>query len=234
MFRLKLKWYLLACWVWTMSLTLQAQQAAMLPDKKEALTQEMKQAFEQMIQARKQQNLADLKYWANKTIILAQELDNIAYETTARDRLAFLYYDKGDYQKALPLFKENVRKWKEKPSSKEVEPLSRLINQGESLNNLGFAYWRLGLHKEAKKQFLVAVEVHKYTENKYGLRRSYNNLGVICHIQANYKEALQYYYQTLALAKELNREKAKAIARVYSNLGLVEQDLKNYSAAIAY
>ncbi len=233
MFRLKLKWYLLACWVWTMSLTLQAQQAAMLPDKKEALTQEMEQAFEQMRQARKQQRLADYKHWAEKTIVLALQLDNLAYETTARNSLAYLYKDQGNYQKALPLFKKNIRRLREKPSSSEgAKPSSKAVSLGESLNNLGIVYWRLGLHEEAKKYFLAALEVDKHQGNKRGLLRSHNHLSLISTAQNNYKIALQYGYQALDLAKELNIK--KEIARVYINLGYVEQALEHYPTAIAY
>jgi two-component system, NarL family, sensor kinase len=67
-------------------------------------------------------------------------------------------------------------------------------------------------------------------ENQNQKARSLNLLGVTHHLQANYIIALDYYYEALSLAVELNDN--KRIADIYNNVGSVNLKIGNYNAAL--
>jgi serine phosphatase RsbU (regulator of sigma subunit) len=77
-----------------------------------------------------------------------------------------------------------------------------------------------------------ALAIFKETNNKKGISRALNNLGIVEKQKANYAKALEYYFQAL---EPLSKEKDKSdIARVYMNIGIVYKHLKNYDKAIEY
>lgn len=67
-------------------------------------------------------------------------------------------------------------------------------------------------------------------ENQNQRARSLNLLGVAHHIQANYIKALDYYYEALSLAVELNDN--RRIADIYNNVGSVNLKIGNYNEAL--
>lgn len=78
----------------------------------------------------------------------------------------------------------------------------------------------------------TALEIFRQLNNKKGISRTLNNLGIIEKQRGNYGRSLEYYFQSL---EPLDKIKDKAdFARVYTNIGIVYKHLKNYEKAIEY
>ncbi len=69
-------------------------------------------------------------------------------------------------------------------------------------------------------------------DNQMEKLKSLNLLGVTHHLQANYIKALDYYYEALPLAVDLNDN--KCIANIYNNVGSVNLKIGNYKNALDY
>jgi len=67
-------------------------------------------------------------------------------------------------------------------------------------------------------------------EDKLQRARAINLIGVSHHLQANFIMALDYYYEALSLAVELNDN--ERIADIYNNVGVVNLKIGNYNAAL--
>ena len=93
--------------------------------------------------------------------------------------LGMLYYEKGDYKRAIEAYQENIR----------------IIPDNSSIiyNNLGWAYGELGKYQEAVDAFKEAVKQNpENADFHYGLGWVYNEL-------KDYKKAVESYKQAILI-----------------------------------
>lgn len=60
----------------------------------------------------------------------------------------------------------------------------------------------------------------------------YYNLGIILHLQKQYKSSLRMFDNAARLKELQFGEKSMEVADTYHNIALINQNLKNYKAAI--
>ena len=105
---------------------------------------------------------------------------------------------------------------------------------------MGYARMNLGQYDDALKFSNRAFKIYaqlftsenivdKALINKQKAR-AYNNIGMIYWFQGNYPEALNNYFASLEIRKEINDK--KGIAGCYNNIGLVFSDQGNYTEAL--
>lgn len=95
---------------------------------------------------------------------------------TAISNLAYLYYEKEEYEKAIKYYKE----------------YTKIANDTENYFWIGSAYEKLEDYKNAKEWFLKATKFEK-------VGASENRLGIIFDEEGNQKEAIKWY--TAAIQK---------------------------------
>ncbi|KQC10861.1 MAG: hypothetical protein APR54_11560 [Candidatus Cloacimonas sp. SDB] len=104
---------------------------------------------------------------------------------------------------------------------------------------IGMAYMHIGLgyfHQSdfytAHKNYILAEPYFKEENFWYGLRVTYNNLGLVYKNWNNYEKALFYFQKNLALEDQFSDP--KLTSTILNNIGTIYMELKNYKKALPY
>lgn len=186
-------------------------------------------------------NIEDLNIIYNRMGIVYSNLGN--YENALFYLNQFLKYARStknqtDIITALNNIAETYRKMKQ--TQKAIDYFLQIINIEEKneenlisvYNNLGLSYIDIKDMKNAEKYLLKALE----TSNKYGhyyfsAVASYN-LGDFYFLNNNYDEAEKHLKE--ALVKNQKIDNKLVIGKIYSLLGAIEMNRKNYSMSKEY
>ena len=105
---------------------------------------------------------------------------------------------------------------------------------GNSYNNIGMAYYRLGMYSEALEYYKRDLIICERVRGKQhpDTATSYNNIGAIYDAQGDYPKALRYYKKGLNICKRLLDPNDPDIATSYNNIGLVYSIQGDYSKAL--
>ncbi len=150
-----------------------------------------------------------------------------------KDSIALLcaYKQLGNNYKRLGLFDQTLDNY-----TKGLELSKKLQSQAHITsfsNSIGIYFFVIGDIKTAEKYYLKALKTREYYNDKIGLISSYNNVGVINKVHKNPKEALNYYFKSLAIIKSEKLDSSKYI-HIFSNIGNAYKDLLNYDKARNY
>lgn len=149
---------------------------------------------------------------------------------TALNNLAGLYFEIGNYDKALPLYQRafDIRE-------KELGPKCPIF--GSTLNRFGLLYHYMGEYEKALPLYQRALDIF---ENVLGpqhpiVATTLNNIaGVYLDIR-DYKKALPLYYRVLNIQeKELDPQRSPDIAITLNNIGLLLHNMKDYDGALMF
>lgn len=129
------------------------------------------------------------------------------------------------------VFSQNIR---------TTEVSSSIISQSESANTNGQYYNQLVkkvmalLHSQPDSARALANRMLKEIDKDDVEKkiRIYNMLGASYHVQADYGNATDYFYKSLAIATNLKDK--SLLADVYNNLGTVNMKIGNYKEALNY
>jgi len=101
-----------------------------------------------------------------------------------------------------------------------------------ALNERSFAYYTKGDTKKAKVVLEKAIALFEQVSSRSELSSIYANLGNLCGEENNYKEAVNYFSQSLTVFRE---EKVKTgEARMLNSLGLVYYFIDDYELALEF
>nr|XP_012559185.2 uncharacterized protein LOC105845696 [Hydra vulgaris] len=148
--------------------------------------------------------------------------------------LGRLYLSIGNYDQAIKHF-ENCSK-----SVKLVyqdEPHISLFS-GESINNLGVAYYFKNLYNEAIECYSKSLKIYKFiykNEPHQSVGFCLNNLGEAYRKKGQYDQALEKFKESLKIMKLVYQNKPhQGIAVSLNNVGLVCKQKQNFDKAIKY
>ena len=136
--------------------------------------------------------------------------------------LAFAYFKRRQYGKVL----EYYAKVKESIAEKDK------IGQGMLEDLMGLTYYKLEFNKEAKENFLKAIEIYKHTKDIRSLSVSYNNLALVFSVEDKYKKAIEYTKKSIVLDEQDDNKYGIAISKL--NLGSYYTSEKKYTEAKKY
>lgn len=114
--------------------------------------------------------------------------------------------------------------------------LSRKIDDQYSeiqfLNNLGIAYYSLGVYEKTLEYFLLVLDLEKPLDNLPSLSRAMNNVGIIYDEIGRLDKSAYYYEESLKLKESFGD--STGISTTMSNLGLLNLKMKQPNRAIEY
>ncbi|MFK7806939.1 MAG: adenylate/guanylate cyclase domain-containing protein, partial [Saprospiraceae bacterium] len=170
----------------------------------------------------------------------------IAYNNIAnhKDDLGEKKYKDKEFEKALPLFLDAVELHQQALVIFKSEGEQSSI--GSTYNNLGVLYKNFGSFYAAQNQqdsaainldralnyFEKSLEIRKAEGDAKGILEVYNGFGDVKRRKKEYKAALFYAEEYLALALEINDGKYEQGA--YKDLAKAYEGLKDYEAALQY
>lgn len=131
--------------------------------------------------------------------------------------------NRSKYEDAIVYFNDALTLSKQNPESKE----SDWVN---SLSNLGLANQELELYDQAIKYHLEAFAIRERMANKGGMAISSANLGICYKLMGDSNQAITYYKQSIAYAKEAGN--LTLYHRVHDNLGSLYHGLGQYEKAM--
>lgn len=139
--------------------------------------------------------------------------------------LGAYYSAKGDYEKALSLFDEQLKYLSQKSLLKAA-----------LLNYTGIAYYRLSEYNSAHDEFKKSLEIRlEFLDNNHPLVADvYNNLGLLYDFFGEPVLAIDYYTKALNIRIKNFGEKKRVIARNYNNLANACKDKREYERSLQY
>ena len=140
--------------------------------------------------------------------------------------LGYGYYVNGNYKKALERHLEalKIRRQVSGYNLKEV---------ANSENHVGLALFYLGNYSEALKHYRCAIDLLKKIENcQVELSEIYNNLALVYRRDAKYTDAINTYFQCLAIQKDLYTDENNSIAETYNNIAVAYYWNNEYEHAL--
>ncbi len=156
---------------------------------------------------------------SKRLIDAAKRANSRKYEYKGYAVLADVYYNNGDYVKAIATF-EKALDIQCQLDGKEVASI---------FNDLGRAYRRLGNQSKALEYFFKSLELaHKQRDTQLEAT-VYNNTALVFSTDGNDSLALEYHYKSLELHKEV--EDSAGIALCYGNIGEVFRSQGNSKKA---
>jgi tetratricopeptide (TPR) repeat protein len=144
-------------------------------------------------------------YWRDPFAFYNRTIKYVKDSEVVYNNLAVLYGEKGEYQKAIELFKKSI----------EINP-----RYADSYFNMGKAYNSLGMRGEAVRYYERGVELYK-DRVKAG---TYYNIGNIYKDMRNHERAIYYYRKAL--------EENPEYVHVYNNMALTYFDMEKNKEAL--
>ncbi|MGB0430810.1 MAG: tetratricopeptide repeat protein, partial [Bacteroidia bacterium] len=145
---------------------------------------------------------------AQEEWLLAKELNSLAYQSDALQRLATIYYRKGLYDKVLGY--DTLR-------LKVMLKIGDSTGVAQCYNNLGIDYKLKGDYINAIKYYHQSLRLKEAIGDKRGVSKTLNNIGIIYRDQRDYEKAKAYYNKALSI--NIKIADSNAIASSYSYIG---------------
>lgn len=90
-------------------------------------------------------------------------------------------------------------------------------------NNLGGAFFGLGLLDSAEVHFHSAIDLYLSADMKKSCASPYNNLGLIAKEHGNYNLALEYFQKAFKINEEVNNQTGIAVS--HNNIGAIQESM---------
>jgi tetratricopeptide (TPR) repeat protein len=71
---------------------------------------------------------------------------------------------------------------------------------------LGLIHIRLGMLAKAIRYHTMSMQIHEDLNDRLGMAKDYNNIGLVYSDMGNYKEALKSFSDALTILQELEKE----------------------------
>jgi two-component system, sensor histidine kinase and response regulator len=154
-----------------------------------------------------------------RLIDAAQKAQSKKYEYSGYAVLADVYYNNGDYFKAISTFEKGLSVQREL-GGKEIASI---------FNDIGRAYRRLGDQAKAIEYFFKSVKLAHEQKDIQLEATVYNNMALVFSTDGNDSIALEYHYKSLELHKEIGDSAGMALC--YSNIGELYRSQKRLKEA---
>jgi len=144
-------------------------------------------------------------------------------EKTLVAHLAFLYKDKGKWDKAVECLQRSL---------KILEKAGDERGMAITFNNLGFLYKDKDQWEEADGCFQRSLEILEKTGDEREMADTFNNLGLLCKDKEEWEKADGYFRRGLEILEKAGDE--RGMVTVLNNLGFLYKDRKEWGKAHEY
>lgn len=176
-------------------------------------------------------NLADFttaETHANQALHFSSLFENDSLWIESKKSILTLYYQQGEYQKALDIAEDVLNK--------------RIILWGANhfdvamdYNDIGVLSFMLGDYSKATDAYSRAFEIIRNEESHLDLRAQLlNNMGVAYARQGNYLDALDHYSRSLELKKQYMDSDHPSLGTNLRNIGMIYSRIGEYHHGLEY
>jgi len=144
-------------------------------------------------------------------------------EGTLADDLGGLYYNKGEWDKAIEYYQRSLAIW---------EKLGHEHKMGLTFNDLGIVYKAKGEWDRAIEYYERSLAIKEKLGDEHGMATSLNNLGSVYQDKGKWERAIEYYERSLAIKEKVGDE--HGMSTTFNNLGSVYKARGEWERAIEY
>jgi tetratricopeptide (TPR) repeat protein/serine phosphatase RsbU (regulator of sigma subunit) len=155
-----------------------------------------------------------------KKITSAERAFYVDEHSTTLNNLGGIYFNKGDYNKALDYFNQSL-KVKKKIGDKRGVSMAH--------TNIGSVYKERGNYIKALEHYAKALKIEEERGDKQGAAGTLNNIGMLYQNQEEFESALDYFTRSCNLYKEINTK--RGIAITLNNMGGINRSMGNIEKA---
>ena len=169
----------------------------------------------------------------NKDILKAEALFNESVNIDKnlippRMLLGEILYQKGEYDDALIIFKDNLKMSLDANDSKNIS---------SSLSAMGAIHFQSAEYEKSLEYNLQSLKIREKINNIKGIAKSYNALGAIHDMLRDYDKALNYYKDAIEIWEKTNDKSDMApavfnISNLYNTKGDLDNALKSVKDSI--
>lgn len=141
----------------------------------------------------------------------------------AFNSLGIIFYNKGDYDKAINYYSRSLKIREEIHDKKGL---------AATLNNLGIVYQDHGDNAKAIEYYILSLIKNEEIGDKNGEANTLSNIGRIYLEQSDTIKAINFQTRSLKIREAMNDKRGMAIA--YNNLGTIYSDQGNNVKAMEY
>jgi signal transduction histidine kinase/DNA-binding response OmpR family regulator len=134
----------------------------------------------------------------------------------------FAHEDKGEYEQAMDLFRQELEIFLE---------LKDLKEQATALTNIGSTWSSLGRLDSAVTYYLKAMTIDEMRGDSFGVSLHHNNIGSIYSDDGVFDKALEHFEKALAMRQAMKLE--RKYAQCYSYLATLYGRMKQFDKAEA-
>jgi tetratricopeptide (TPR) repeat protein len=175
-----------------------------------------------------------LRYY-QEVLTLDRKRGDKSGESADLTQLGLVYYSLGEYQKALKHYHDALTiqtELKEKRGD-ILGNIGLVYNTlGEYQKSLDFHQQALGLHRNIVEQLDETADKQTELVAQQAVSNDLSNLGIVYDNLGQYKKALSFYKQALAIKKDIADQ--HGMAKVLSNMGTGYKHLSDYPKAQMY
>ncbi|WP_250631822.1 tetratricopeptide repeat protein [Rhodoflexus caldus] len=157
--------------------------------------------------------------------IATAERNEWAY-TDAHYLMGQCYLSLGEYSQAFQLLQKGLNYL----DAKNTLPDSLLTLKADMLQAVGSIYRMWGMWPEAMEAYAASIAIDRALQNKYGIARTLNNMGVLFEKMGDTLQSITHYRQALAQAEQIDNKQLQAAA--LGNIAIYYKNQKNYTLAI--
>ena len=182
------------------------------------------QADQILLQAFEKVGMIDTAvYYGLESITIAKELGSAKKEASFIEKLARLYRNTGDSEKALSLYADCLKLY---------EGLSDSSGIAYVENSIGISYKKMGLYEEALEHYHHSLAMREAMGDKNQIAQTINNIGNVLRLQGKLDAALSKYLAALEVFEELND--STNMSNSLNNIGLIHKTNGDSELALKY
>lgn len=160
----------------------------------------------------------------NKELTYAKKAKQKKYEALSLNKIGIIYYEQGDFLKALDYYNNSL---------KISEEIGNKIGVANAYSNIGNINSDQGKISDALDYYNKGLKAYEEIKDTAGITASLNNIGSIYRDQGDIVKALEYFYKSLKIREASGDKKGVAtclhkIAIVYYNQGDLPKALNYY------
>ncbi|MCL1489764.1 MAG: tetratricopeptide repeat protein [Pseudanabaena sp. Salubria-1] len=191
--------------------------------------QKGRESFLQSIEIAKK--IGDRATEARVTNLLNKISQSLPSSTTPNRKVeADRLFNQGNQQSNISQFEAAFQSWQQ--ALIIYREIKDRLGEGQSLGNLGLAYYYLGKYDKAIEFQLQSLAITREIKDRNGEGQSLGNLGGAYYSLGKYDKAIEFYLQALAILREIKDRSGES--RVLGNLGSAYYSLGKYDKAIEF
>jgi len=145
-------------------------------------------------------------------------------------KLPSLFKMKGDIYKKLMVTDRSLNYFRK--AYDEYIKIGANQEIGNSALSLGNTYYELGDFSEAYFFFMQSLNAYEKEDNRLGIAKMQNSLGIVSHEMGKLVEAERHYQTAYAIYQEIGTLSDQCMS--LNNIGLILYDRQNYDSSLIY